>query len=63
MHPASSEQLEVLDYGDLSNEVWNVRTNLSAFPTVSSSYRITVRYDSGLDAKGAPFFFDPDRRF
>lgn len=48
----STETVLLLDYGDLSNEVWNVRINLTSFPTVSSSYKITIKYTSGLDAKG-----------
>ena len=49
---ASTETLLLLDYGDLSNEVWNLRTNLTSFPTVTSSYRVTVKYSSGADARG-----------
>lgn len=49
---SSTETVLLFDYGDLSNEVWNVRYNLTSFPTVSSSYKITVQYRSGLDAKG-----------
>jgi len=49
---SSTETVLLLDYGDLSNEVWNVRINLTSFPTVSSSYKVTIKYTSGLDAKG-----------
>ena len=49
---ASTESLLLLDYGDLSNEIWNLRTNLTSFPTVTSSYRVTVKYSSGSDARG-----------
>ena len=59
IHPiqnSSTEEIHILDYGDLSNEVWNVRINLTSFPTVSSSYRITVQFKSGLDAKGQSSF-------
>ena len=49
---SSTESVQLLDYGDLSNEIWNVRLNLTSFPTVSSSYKLTVKYRSGTDAKG-----------
>ena len=49
---SSTETVLLYDYGDLSNEVWNVRINLTSFPTVSSSYKLTINYRSGSDAKG-----------
>lgn len=49
---SSTESVLLLDYGELSNEVWNVRINLTSFPTVSSTYKLTVKYSSGNDAKG-----------
>lgn len=52
IHNSSTEQVWIQDFGELSNEVWDVRAHLTSFPTVSSSYRITVRFSSGVDARG-----------
>lgn len=49
---SSTEEVIINDYGTLTDEFWNVRINLTSFPTVSSAYRITINFKSGLDAKG-----------
>lgn len=49
---SSTEEVIIDDYGELTSEFWNVRINLTSFPTVSSSYRITINFKSGADAKG-----------
>ncbi|KAB7501563.1 Protein bark beetle [Armadillidium nasatum] len=58
--PQSSEQLIIYDYQRVihSKDVsrWNLRKDLSVFPTTSSSYAITIHYSSGSFALGDAIF-------
>lgn len=59
-HNYTSEVLLVYDFKEVSNEkwieVWNVSRDIASFPTISSSYAITLKYESGSHALGGMMF-------
>ncbi|KAK4322844.1 hypothetical protein Pmani_006428 [Petrolisthes manimaculis] len=54
--PESTEQLVIYDYQQITESkdiaAWNIRRDQSSFPTTSSSYSITLDYESGPYALG-----------
>lgn len=54
IHNRSTEEISVYDSQSLSSysEVWNLRRDLTVFPTTSSSFGVTIKYSSGNNAIG-----------
>lgn len=55
-HNYTSEKLLVYDFREVKMdplvEVWNVSRDIASFPTISSSYAITLKFSTGMHALG-----------
>lgn len=54
IHNRSTEEITIYDSQSLQgySESWNLRRDMAAFPTTSTSFGITVKYSSGVNGLG-----------